>query len=240
MKIDSLFAIDTEIGLIKPSWHTTDEKSETKQHCADTTNATNIVPNDKNWLNFSIKEKSKNDVGVEGIKLLSRNAVTDLTKKLKPEEMKIILSLSEHVKKLSAAEETAIEEAKNMQIHLKSVAKARDEALAKLQVTEQILKDNVESSLAIQKVQMEAFDVLAFLDLQTQNLKMQNKRYANKLHHSEMTLQLHVTSTKVREAEFAESLSDGEQKYKTLESSAKSQKKILVKVSSLYQCCMML
>lgn len=155
--------------------------------------------------------------------------IDTLSKKLSGYELKLILSITDRLKSLSRDIEVARTEKEDISANLQSAETVRDFLVEKLKGAEIALKSAISEIAHLRKQSESDQEVIAYLDLRTNDLESENVEILSRCQNIQGTLESQSGSHSYTERLLLNEVSDYKHRLEIAESTFKLQKKVLVK-----------
>jgi F-box domain len=155
--------------------------------------------------------------------------IDELSKKLSGYELKLILSMTERLKVLSRDLELAQTEKEDITANIQSAETVRDFLVEKLKGAEIALKSAIGEIAQLKKQSDSDQEMIAYLDLRTNELEIENADVLSKCQNIEGTMEVQSGSHSYMERLLTNEVEDFKHRLEISESTFKLQKKVLVK-----------
>lgn len=152
-----------------------------------------------------------------------------LSKKLSGNELQLILSMTERMKALSIDVENITAEKEDTAANLQSAETVRDFLVEKLKSAEVALKSAINEIGLLKKQNESDQEVIAYLDLRTNDLEIENAEYLNKCKSVQSSMEVQNGAHTYMERLLTNEVADYKLRLESAESTFKLQKKVLVK-----------
>ena len=157
------------------------------------------------------------------------NEIDELSKKLSGKELQLIISMTERMKSLSLDLERATAEKEDTAANLQSAETVRDFLVEKLKSAELALKSAINEIGLLKKQNESDQEVIAYLDLRTNDLEIENAEYLNKCKSAQSRMEDQSGAHSYMERLLSNEVADYKVRLESAESTFKLQKKVLVK-----------
>jgi hypothetical protein len=201
-RIDKIFGIDS--ASVQPDWATLPPPPSLKDPTPpkpatvnESMNSQTILANHMAGSSQVAKPKTEDPNAGNEIKL-TRDVVDELTKKLAPQQMKLILSIAEKAKKQAIAIDILTVEKDDLSARLQNTESIRDFLIEKLKTAELAIKSMMNETSTLKKQSASDSEIISYLDLQVQDLDGQLLEANHRCSHLQASLELQVNSLSIK------------------------------------------
>lgn len=160
---------------------------------------------------------------------LTQEMAEAFSKKLTPAELKIIITMSEKLKKQTAVLDEANVSKEDMKARLTNAESIRDFLVEKLKNAELAIKSSMIDVATYKKQALADQEVISFLDLRCQELDTLNRDLSKRIDRLQASYDLTTITYTKKEKHLQNELTEYKTKCEDYDTNFKSQKKILVK-----------
>ena len=161
--------------------------------------------------------------------ILTQEMAEAFSKKLTPAELKIIITMSEKLKKQTVALDETNVSREDMKARLTNAESIRDFLVEKLKNAELAIKSSMIEVATFKKQALADQEVISFLDLRCQELDTLNRDLSKRIDRLQASYDLTTITYAKKEKQSLQELSEYKTKCDDYDTNFKSQKKVLVK-----------